>query len=603
MPVSPGQQVAVGTGEVTVKLRLPKGTTLEGVKPFLVLEPGEVRFNTAEWEKEFVIDILWPDHEVPRIGFTLKQGAPLGGPTATALSRDFTLTIERRKTVSTFTIVEVGNENVAVPYTGPRGGYDLAAGLHTFRIDFSKAMDRASVEATVARALTASASAYPPDVPVSPPSPVYKWKGGKTVEVSLEMDAGPGAGKLRAVGRHYLISPNGALDKEGVAVSYDGDLWVTVRAPVAVFRVPAAGPVDGVTGGGEGPGGGAEKPILTLNPGLPVIDVDQDGRRFLALESLNDTAIGDSGDAPPWYVPKLLTPDGRAEDLHHKSGGVQDIGLADAGRIWAASVREVTVSTADAWDDPDTCMKAGVGGEFIFDGLAVSGDGWTTAYLIRSPDQSSRDGGHRVTVDLWVFHPKSPTGRDSSFKAVAQIPAMSDFYGPPVGMAIDRDGKTLIFNDLSVANHPLAVVDLETGAKTTIAPPADIPVAVPIAGFQKELAISADGRTAAGVVSDRVVIVALAAGSTRSVRLPSGRQYLGSSRPFSSAMRFSPNGAFLAFQVISGAQPDEEARVMLYDLTTETLTDRGPGRLVGWSADGSSLFVVRPSAVSPGDGS
>lgn len=582
IPASPDQRLIVGTGEVTVNLRLPKGTTLEAIKPYLVLDPGEVRFNTAEWEEEFVIDILWPDHEIPRIGFNLKQGAPLGGPPGAALVRDFTLTIDRRPTTASFTIAEVGNERVAVPYTAPRGGYDLAAGSHTFRISFSKAMDHASVEAALTETLAASALGYQAETPVSPPSPTFRWTDDQTVRVSLEMDAGPLAGKLWGVGRHYLISPNGAVDKDGVTVSYQGDLWLAVKSPVAVFRVPAAGA-----------GSGAAEPVLTLDPGLPVIDVDRGGQRFLTLEDTGDNAVGDSGDAPPFYLPRLLTPDKRTEDLYRTTGGARDIGFCDDGRLWAADLRQVTVSAAEAWDDPSSCLKAGVGSEFIFDALAVSGDGWTAAYLVRSPGQDSRDEQSKVTLDLWVFHPRSPTGRETTFKAITKIPAMADFYGPPLGMAIDRIGKTLIFNDLSVANHPLTVVDLETGEKKRIVPPADIPVAVPIAGFQRELAISPDGKTGVGVVSDRVILVDLAAATARSVALPKGFQYLASSRPFSSALRFSPDGALLAFQVMSNAQTNGEARVMVFDLAAGTLADRGPGRLVGWSGDGASLYVVR----------
>ncbi len=504
---------------------------------------------------------------------------------------------ETRQVAPTYSIAEVGDGRVVTPYPGPRAGYDVTVGRHVFRITFSKDVDRASVEAAVRGILERMSSGFA--APVSVPKPSFEWRDDRTVEVAVDLDAGPNDGRFFEGARNYLISPDGASFKDGQKIALDAGLWLTARAPVTVYAVRAW-----PGGVGSDQVGATGRAVMTLDPGRPVASVFGDGQALLALEKESDAAIGDSGDAPPLFVPWLYPGDGKPASLYAQTRYAIDLGFLTDGRVWTARMREMAIIGTEARPAPP--ITIGVGTELIFDALAVSGNGGTVAYLMRARGETARGDKEQAKLDLIIDRPAIygsdavAIGRDR-VAAVMRMPAMADFYGPPIGMALDHDGDTLIFNDLSVRVHPLVVMDLKTRARRTIAAPESFPgiapvEGYPIRGFAGNLAISVDGTKGAGLVTGVPVVVDLESGAVRAIKLPARIRLDERRRPFSSSFMFSPDGQTLAFPVIAGrTEAEEEARVAVYDLASGAVTDRGPGKLVGWSTDGSSVFVVRPA--------
>ncbi|HEY3315387.1 MAG TPA: hypothetical protein VGL40_08975 [Bacillota bacterium] len=563
MRVTPGQTVLVGQGDVSVSLYLAPGATLESAKPFLTYDQDPVDMQAMDFGPNYLIHLRWSaagGGGSERIRLTIRKGAPLGG--SAILPEDFSFAIERRVEPH-FLVFEVGVENVKLPYSGQREGYDLSPGRHTFKFAFTKAMDRRSVEEAVRRSL----GAYTPGAitGLSSPEPAFSWQDDRNLVVTVDLEVGPSNVLGPNPYRGYLLSANGSRDQEGLEVWFNDQLYVSVRAPLAIMAVSPRP-------------GGKRRTLMTLAPGRTVAAVDGDGQRALALEDASSPASG--GDGPASVIPWLYRRGEPPLNLSDKLGWAYGLGFLPDGRVWSYDGQGNTV-VMDAGGTVSTVLKAGrrpVGQGF-------SQDATTFVYFTRAEgEEEVRQPGIKVGLDLNVL--KTADGSSLRIPKVATMDSMADFYGPPLEVVVDGPGRVAGCIDLSGGTPRLLLFDLTSGRVDAFPGPEDPTHGLYGQAALGQLAISPDSRAVIFTFfanGPHVFLADLVSGKTTEVKVANAWH-----------PRFSPNGRRVAFDVTAGDEPGtRETRVKVLDRDTGTIVDLGRGYSAGWSGDGESVFVVQ----------
>lgn len=535
-----GQTILVGQGDVCVNLHLFKGASFEAIKPYLEAEPAAFSVNTADMESFFAVQIRWnansPEQMADKMSFRLKRGAPVGGEVT--VPEDFVVTVERR-TEPHYVVVDLADPRVHIPYRRPRTHYAVLPGKHTFRMTFNKDMDHASVEQVVRNQLTLGSESAPA------PALALEWSGARTLDISLDLPDSPCT---------YRFSANGARDAEGMPVWFNDELYVEPKQPIRVVALTPGAPA------------APARELMSLLGLDQLLAISGDGTAVFGLESPSgaESQVDDGiGVSIPW----LCRIGSEPVDLTEQLGLVLRGGLRADGGAWGISkgVAYAGVTSTGRLTAKKDCPAA------FPAGWAVSGDGMTAVYFLRSPGSEDMHWEGTVDLNLYVYNAGSDETR--RFDKFTKMPASADFYGPALTMLVDQAGNTLVYADQADSNARLLRVDLGTGRSSPIAaPPEWLPTT-----------ISPDGKRVVGACPGGLNVIDLETGHLTKLSAPTAETPV-----------FSPDGRCLAFRVWETKGGKQICRVKVIDLASpERSVDLGEGWPIGWSGDGLELFIAK----------
>jgi hypothetical protein len=549
--ISPGQEVLVGEGDFLVTLVWSQPVTLEGIKPFIVLDPPPTReWNwLPEWQSGSTAQFMYreADRSVLGVAVTLKAGLPLGG--GKTLEADYAFTIRRCQEPSV-TATVAGLPWVKAPYDRVVAGYVVQTGRYEARFEFSETPDRASAEKTLGT-LDGHLRAC-------------RWDGDRALLVTADV----------AAGATLVFDLNGTVIPGSIRLGNQTPLVLVGAEPTALACL-------------DDPGDPASAPrSVTLKVPLRAGDVAPQGGRVLLWEVVPNL-FDASGESPterlePWVA---ATADGAAEPL----GGIADVEWgyevsersgwsADGRLILPVQDRAVAVSWASGRPAAEILDGPTTDGHSWYLSRAVSPDGRTLAWLEFDP--STPPDANAETLRLVVLD--LSTGQRREYPKAAPVRLYESVYYERPRILWTPLGEIALTPEETLPAASLRVLDPTTGRfapREFVGPDGKtlLVLAWTVHSGQddwraKGLAVGVDEKGAAILVSS------------------AGRQTLdlgegGTIQP--GRLQFSPAGELLAVECAG--------RVRIFRCPSGDLVQAVEGQLAGFSADGKLWLVVPAS--------
>jgi len=605
-----GGLVLVGFGDVAVKVRVSAGAKDEDLLAAVAASPAATIFvapdlGSGEPSLTKILTITWPGIAISSP--TLPNPADLlaGARGQPGYALEMTLTLDAAKTKALDPVAGPGglyrltvrrqrppdctglcldDPRVTSPFPAGAQLPLLAAGSYRFRLAFTKAMDRGSVEVALWRSGRATGFAWPDD---------------RTVEFTVA--TARQGGWLEPF---VSLSPEGARDKDGMAVFLTGPLAFVWGERYQVTRVRPENPA---------------QPEVVVPPGPPGVEPrawSPDGRWLLGLASyrtLDPYGPGESSGGPyaMWVAWLYDAAAGTWSDLGDKVEPTHQAIWLDGTRLFFAralapgwQVLDAATGKVDStagpgrlrpWAVPETARPADQG---------AAGAGQAPRLRVACFVEAGPPGSSPVTADLVVT---DLGGRELGRLPGATIIGAQENMFELVPSAWLPDGSAFVFVDRTAAGTRLARAGVAGDASVgvTVGPLTPIPGSerarrwrvgmfrvfgeTPVLG----LAVLEDPPSSAGSPpeendDDLLGVFDLAAGA-KLREIPVSI--------FDSEAFPSPDGRRVALVKRAGIAQGEPHQTSVIDL--ETGKAIGPGlpegaTAIGWSADGQWLYLVLP---------
>ncbi len=581
--VQDGDTAAVGFGDTIIDIFVREEIGEEDFLAAVTARPADVTYNYVPYGPgRTILQVRWPGISVEGRGLVDPLAAARSGRVPEGYAAEMTLSIDAsrlqafsqaagedqtfavrvvRLAAPGFSVVGLDDSRVSLPYPANRDIFSLAPSVQRFRMTFNKPMDRGSVERTL---ILGNSSGEPYQTPGNLLW-AFKWSDDRTLDFSIAPT--PWTGMPTPV----KISPEGALDQDGLPIWFTDYLALRWQKPRPIQRVPA--PNLSAT----------PEPVGVAPAGLSTLLLAADGQEGIALEK---TRPGESGTPTSfclWWW-RVGTRGGRWLDC---SAEVKPFLRA----CWL-NTKQAFLARVDGWQiyRPGSIIPKPVilsRKDCFWLAFAPDPTGTKVAALRQ---QSSGASGAPRRVDLVLF---GLDGREQAARNGVMSLGPGESFGQRVPLAWLPDGGGLVtIQPQPSGKRRLVVLNAATGALTPI-PGADrvggdlgddlVVFNTPVAGGPPSQGSAAACCSAAirapdgGWGAQKVLNVQTGA---EIGRVPFGDR--SAPGPFEQALP-APDGSRLAL-VSYGT-------TTVLDLRGDTYTEV-QGRALGWSPDGAWLYLA-----------